>query len=401
MAFNKATASPIAFRREGRSNAVGRRRMLTQWIALLILPLFSLAGDAPETAPAKHSHGYSYRRDVMPEVPWSIHIFELDRSRREFQFRSTLGNGDTFGLTTIPEQLQRMPTAMGKPLAAINGDYYDTDKDYQGRPRDVQIHEGEVVTPPAGHTSFWIDPQGQPHMTNVFSRFRAIWPDGSTSAIGLNAERKEDAAVLYTAVVGASTRTSGGVELILEGMTNSPWLPLRIGQEYQARVRTVRNSGNTPLSRDIGILSVGPDLVSRMPRLQAGAVVRLVTETVPDLTGVRTAIGGGPALVQNGKVMEWSGMIHVRHPRTALGWNKDSIFLVTVDGRQRDLSVGMTFSELSEYMRKLGCDQAMNLDGGGSTTLWLSGNVMNNPSEGRERPGANALEVVQEKLTEK
>jgi len=54
----------------------------------------------------------------------------------------------------------------------------------------------------------------------------------------------------------------------------------------------------------------------------------------------------------------------------------------------------MTFSEFAEYLRKLGCEQAMNLDGGGSATLWVMGNVMNSPSEGQERPGANSLVVV-------
>ena len=112
-------------------------------------------------------------------------------------------------------------------------------------------------------------------------------------------------------------------------------------------MRSVRSSGNAPLDRGTVVLSVGPDLVSSLPVLKPGATVRLVTETVPDLTGVETAIGGGPTLVEAGKVMEWKGWIHVRHPRTAVGWNEKSLFLVEVDGRQMDLSVGMTFSELA------------------------------------------------------
>jgi exopolysaccharide biosynthesis protein len=120
----------------------------------------------------------------------------------------------------------------------------------------------------------------------------------------------------------------------------------------------------------------------------------LIVETTPDLSEVDVAIGGGPALVMDGKVMSWKGWIHMRHPRTALGWNKTHIFLVEVDGRQSDVSVGMTFSELADYMRKLGCDQAMNLDGGGSATLWAFGAVRNSPSEGQERPSPNGLVVV-------
>ena len=145
------------------------------------------------------------------------------------------------------------------------------------------------------------------------------------------------------------------------------------------------------------MLSVGPRLASHLPKVEQGAILQIVTETMPDLKGVTTAIGGGPTLVRGGMSMQWGGF-QMRHPRTAIGWNKDYIFMVEVDGRQNNLSVGMTFPELAAYMIKLGCEQAMNLDGGGSATLWVCGNVMNSPSEGQERPGANSLVVVQKKV---
>jgi len=59
------------------------------------------------------------------------------------------------------------------------------------------------------------------------------------------------------------------------------------------------------------------------------------------------------------------------------------------------LSVGMTFAELADYMVRLGCEEALNFDGGGSATLWVMGTVVNSPSEGQERPSANALVLVQ------
>ena len=58
----------------------------------------------------------------------------------------------------------------------------------------------------------------------------------------------------------------------------------------------------------------------------------------------------------------------------------------------------MSFPELVNYLIKLGCTEAINLDGGGSATMWVYGNVMNSPSEGRERPAANALIVVRKEL---
>ena len=54
----------------------------------------------------------------------------------------------------------------------------------------------------------------------------------------------------------------------------------------------------------------------------------------------------------------------------------------------------MTFSELADLMKSIGCTEAMNLDGGGSSTFWLNGKVMNSPSDKHERSLANALVIV-------
>ena len=61
----------------------------------------------------------------------------------------------------------------------------------------------------------------------------------------------------------------------------------------------------------------------------------------------------------------------------------------------------MTFAELADYMIKLGCEEAMNLDGGGSATLWFFGQVVNSPSQGDERGMANALVLIQKEKAQK
>jgi exopolysaccharide biosynthesis protein len=92
---------------------------------------------------------------------------------------------------------------------------------------------------------------------------------------------------------------------------------------------------------------------------------------------------------------EGSSMLE-RHPRSAIGWNGQYYFLVEVDGRQASLSVGMTLAELAACLARLGCEEAMNLDGGGSATLWFAGAVRNRPCDGHEREIANALLVVKQ-----
>jgi exopolysaccharide biosynthesis protein len=83
-----------------------------------------------------------------------------------------------------------------------------------------------------------------------------------------------------------------------------------------------------------------------------------------------------------------------RHPRTAIGWDDRFFYLVVVDGRQRTLSRGMTLAELGAYMHDLGCLEAMNLDGGGSATLWCGGYPINSPCDGMQREIANGLVVI-------
>ena len=335
----------------------------------------------------------TYTNDVNPELPLSVHVVRIEYAHPEVSFHTVLGGGNVMGMGVVSEQIKSLPSTLGQPLVAINGDFYDKSLGYPVRPRDVMIRQGELVTQPAGHSSFWIDAQGRPQITNIHSRFRIVWPDGKATSFGLNVPREDDTAVVYSGALGGSTRTKGGVEYVLEP-TKAYGLPLRAGQDHELRVRSVHTRGNRSLDAQTVVLSVGPKLVSTVPKLAAGATLHLFTETVPDMSGSEVAIGGGPALLKDGKLMEWKGWVQVRHPRTALGWNNRYLYLVVVDGRQLDVSLGMTFPELAAYMLKLGCTEAMNFDGGGSATMWALGNVQNSPSEGQERPSPNCLLVV-------
>ena len=369
-------------------------------LLLCLLVLFLAApgkGSGSDTSrqPPRNDRGFSYFHDEVRDVPWSIHVVKMERARSDLQFHTTLGSGNTLGMGLVSEQAHNLPARLGRPVAAINGDFYHRTGFYAGDPEGLQIIDGELVSGPLNtRVCLWFDSTGNPHRTNVAPQFKATWPDGTTLPFGLNEDRESDEAVLYTSVAGVYTRENGGLDFVLERKGDAPWLPLQIGQTYSAQVREVREAGRAPLSRDLIVLSVGWKLTSRLPKIAPGAVLKISTATVPDLSGAKTAIGGGPTLVRGGSAMPYSGF-QPRHPRSAVGWNKDYIFMVEVDGRQRNLSVGMTLPELAAYMIKLGCDEAMNFDGGGSATLWVMGNVMNSPSEGKERPSANALVLVQ------
>lgn len=365
--------------------------------AAILIPLAASATD-----PALTDRGYTHRREVVSEAPWSIHILQIDRARTDFEFHTTLPTPDAIGLKPLRDHIESLPKELGRPIAAVNGDYYENQNTskYQGDPKGLQIMRGELISDPSDWSCFWIDAQGTPHIGIVTSRFEAVWPDGSRTPFGLNEERPRGAAVLYTPRVGRSTRTSGGRELVLEAGGSTFWLPLRAGEDYNCRVVTVRERGNTEIQPHQIVLSLSEDLARKGPRVKKGDFLRLSFATTPSLKGVETALGGGPALVQNGRAGVWNfGLLDIResmrHPRTALGWNEKYFFLVQVDGRQSGFSAGMTYAELANYMVKLGCTEALNLDGGGSSTLWLLGQVVNSPSKGFERGMGNGLVLIQ------
>jgi N-acetylmuramoyl-L-alanine amidase len=118
--------------------------------------------------------------------------------------------------------------------------------------------------------------------------------------------------------------------------------------------------------------------------------------TAQDLRGYRYALGAGPQLVCGGKVhikdeQLPSELTAGAMPRAALGLvDEDKLLLTVADGRSRQ-DRGLTLAELGAFLVARGAVTAMNLAGGGSATLVIGGRVKNDPSDGRERPVANAL----------
>ncbi len=337
--------------------------------------------------------GVEYLQRRIGDVPWAIHVLKFDRSPGSFDFVTALGQGTVSGLASVRRQVDDLPLDRAQAVAAVNGDFFIIRPGpYQGDPTGLHIVDGQLVSTSRG-AAFWIDADDSPRIGEVSTRIHITGPEGFAIQAGLNQQCAGNAAVLFTPVFCASTRTSAGSDLVLEAMDRENWLPLRIGRTYTARVVEVRAGGNAALTPHRMVLAVGPDLLDRHPTLAEGTVLEIAVSSSPDLKSVRTAVGGGPILIQDGKLRSWQGN-QPRHPRTAVGFNKDAIFLVVVDGRQQGLSAGMTFPELAGLMEEIGCTDAVNLDGGGSSTMWLGGRVMNQPSDGRERPVANSLIVV-------
>ncbi len=120
----------------------------------------------------------------------------------------------------------------------------------------------------------------------------------------------------------------------------------------------------------------------------------------PEWNDVKHIISGGPYLVKNGEVFvdmtaQKLGSVGGRNPRTAIGYTKDNnLIMLTADGRE-GASIGLTLMELANLMKDLGCVNAMNLDGGGSTVMYVNGQVVNKPAVSGGIPLSHTLVVKQ------
>ena len=124
--------------------------------------------------------------------------------------------------------------------------------------------------------------------------------------------------------------------------------------------------------------------------------VKLDIKTTPEWKNVKHIISGGPYLVKDGEVFvdmtaQKLTAIGGRNPRSAIGYTADNrLVLVAVDGREGS-SIGMTLMELANFMKSVGCIGAINLDGGGSTVMYVDGAVVNNPHQKGGIPLSNAI----------
>ncbi|MBE7710388.1 MAG: phosphodiester glycosidase family protein [Cyanobacteria bacterium SIG32] len=143
-----------------------------------------------------------------------------------------------------------------------------------------------------------------------------------------------------------------------------------------------------------GYVIAGP--ASLLSKFEVGENVNFDILTNPEWQGVKHIISGGPYLVKDGEVFvdmtaEKLGAIGGKNPRSAIGFTpENNLILVAVDGREGH-SVGMTLMQLARFMKSIGCVQAINLDGGGSTVMYVNGEIVNSPQQKGGIPISNAI----------
>jgi len=347
--------------------------------------------------------GVRYHHVTITEGPQEINCLEITWPNSRIALKSVLGAGGENGRPESTSDIVRRYRAAGyRVIGAVNGDYYYLK--HTGIPTNLHIQDSQLAVEPIRRSALVITDQKKLAI-DVF-RFRGQVITGTGRILhldGYNRVRASNELILYNQYRGESTRTNGwGAEIVLRPLRR--WLvndtiPCLVKAKY-------RKAGNAPIPRDGAVLSGhGAAATFLQKSVDNGDTLKLVLKITPEYGHVVQAIGGGPRILQNGRVSvdkttSESMMNHrfFRHPRTAVGFNKDTtrVFLITVDGRS-ERSRGMTLAELARFLRRyFRIREALNLDGGGSTTMVLGDQVVNTPSDPEgERPVGNALVIIQ------
>ena len=290
---------------------------------------------------------------------------------------------------TVPAMQRRISSSA--TTVGVNGDFFNIET---GHPTGMFMREGVLSAGPNRRRSALAVGLDGRLLVDLFG-FDATWQADGERAQNINHPVADLSRVgLFTRTWGAATpRARGAVELVLGGFPRA-----RLDADVAGTVTAVERGGRTAIPARGAVLQARGD--KRALLLSRGTVGTEITVLmhVPELpAGTLQAIGGGPTLVRDGRVVRQSGQgfssghTHVRHPRTAVGQLANGrLLFVVADGRSSQ-SFGLTTRALATVMANRGAVTAISLDGGGSSTIAFECRVLNVPSDGRARRVATGL----------
>ena len=339
--------------------------------------------------------------------PLTINVVEVNLKERGVSLRvvKAMRNGvETLDAREKTSQMmEEADNDSTRAVAAINGGFFDVEN---GRPMDMQIENGTIAKLPEVfplRSSFLFTSDKKVVIGRFSLNIRLGLSDTVFHINDLNEVCRRDQTILFDRFYGHRTGTNlYGVGVILRPLSEP-----KVGDALKCVVDTlIKLSGNYKIPKSGFVLVARGDAGVGIGKIVSTRdTVRLIAEFSPKIHGITQALAGWPGIVHDGKNVAAAEahteeaiaqLTEERHPRTAIGISKDGtkVLLVVVDGRTK-ASAGMTLSELANLMIKLGAYNAINMDGGGSSTMAIKGKVVNSPSDATgERAVSNALVVI-------
>jgi exopolysaccharide biosynthesis protein len=383
--------------------------------------------------------GVTLTEEIDTNPPELIHIMTVDLSRAGVHVAAIPGQDTVTGPTGDIHQGReqvRLTADRHGAVAAVNGDFFPL----TGDPLGAAVWNGNLYSEPyPTRCAMGIESDGHTVLFDTLGFLGELQTLSSdlTKITGIDryvSSTDLNDIVVFTPTFGPKSGIRpGGAEVVLTGV-NLPLSPSKLLVGTVTAINTSAAVGSAIPNDGIilGAAPGGPAATFLTKNMHVGEKAEIVCAIAPtasltnaielamaprDASGlpiqsgtdtdqtayawstVSEVIGGGPHLVVDGKVaVDGSAeqfedaFINQPNPRTGVGVTADGkLLLVTVDGRQT-LSKGMTLPDFANLMLRLGAVNAMNLDGGGSTTMTADGLVVNSiASTGYERPVANSL----------
>jgi len=393
-----------------RWSARDRNQTVKQSIVTALLAISSLAfaagfraqGQTAQSTPAPKSEFIApgiehlqitrgYKSDKEITGPWFINMLRIDL--RKARLRMVHAMDEAVGLETVSS----LATRYGA-LAAINSGYFRTTGTYRGDSVGTQVLNGQILSESNNGRAAVGLVEGSRAQQIVFGHvvFTGELIAGAKAKHvinGLNRPRADDELIIFTPEFHRTTLTNpDGLEVIvrrgrvteireLQGSSTIPTDGFVISASGSAREWVRQNSGKRTSVR----------LSLKMSPLE--------TDQKDEWQKATSIIGGGPQLIKDGRVEITNAaekilpaFVSDLHPRTAIAKLKSGeLLLVTVDGRQT-ASIGMSLTMLADLLIEFGATDAINLDGGGSTTMVIRNRLVNKPSDTTgERPVSDAI----------
>lgn len=316
-----------------------------------------------------------------------------DITNPSVDLRVTKGNNAVDGIATLSSMTKSASTADARYFAGVNADFFAGT-----RPCGATVVNGDpYYAINNGWDCWYMTTEREVGLGRIIFKATASAGGRQHSVTSINGDRGENALVIYTSRKGSNTGTNSyGSEVATEIVEGA------LGYSGTAKLR-VKNAPATAGSMSIGssvVLSghgTGRDFVAA---LAEGDIVEVAFQSeYPQDGNIVQMAGGLPVILSNNVTLDTDDAIDhlpANHPRTAIGYDATAtkVVMLVVDGRTT-LSAGCSTKALADIMRYLGCTEALNFDGGGSSELYTTSlGVRNNPSDGKERTVCNAVWAV-------
>jgi len=302
---------------------------------------------------------------ILTEDGWiDSNVIELDLNDDYSKIKLLVAGNGNGHLDDVRDMVRS-----GDALAGINADFF-SGRNGIGHSIGISIDNGEVISSAAKENnskdtmaSLLLDENNKVYFEYIKNNISIYSPEtGGTMEVSSINKYTDNANIL-----SIYTNKFGDTSIAADGYTTTEMIV------ENDKVVEIRNSNGRATIPSNGYVVMGTNQAGGFlwNNFKVGSKVKLNIELIPNIEKIKFAISGGAKLVENGEIpLEFTHSINGRNPRTAIGTNKanDKVYLITVDGRTSS-SIGMTMEEFAEFIKSLSIYNAINLDGGGSTTM--------------------------------